>query len=316
MLPATELADHCYSDMFRGCTLLETAPVLPATTLVTNCYTSMFRDDANLKHVVVNYQNEPNTLYTQYFISSYNVIIEKLSDTTWNYEDYTSFEGFIYSTNNKHGSIVVQKRTLPTGYKQVQYIESSATGGQYVDLNLQMWTQIPLSYSIECGIFVNSDNDGMGYDNNTQATFISCTNEQNSNYPGFTIRKSNANIVQNRNPKTTYGLIGTNIRLNISQGNGSQMDFTPERTTHDKSIYLFCDHNSSWQPCRFSNAKIYYLKIRSNSDNYVRDLVPAVNSNNIAGLYDVVNDVFYTSSGASQLIAGPELTPLTKPNNI
>ena len=41
-LPATTLADSCYSDMFHGCTSLTTAPALPATTLANSCYNNMF----------------------------------------------------------------------------------------------------------------------------------------------------------------------------------------------------------------------------------------------------------------------------------
>ena len=41
-LPATTLAESCYSSMFYGCTSLTAAPKLPATTLVTYCYDSMF----------------------------------------------------------------------------------------------------------------------------------------------------------------------------------------------------------------------------------------------------------------------------------
>ena len=42
VLPATTLADNCYSAMFRGCTGLTSAPELPATTLANDCYNSMF----------------------------------------------------------------------------------------------------------------------------------------------------------------------------------------------------------------------------------------------------------------------------------
>ena len=41
-LPATTLKSYCYFNMFFGCTSLTTAPSLPATTLVHNCYTNMF----------------------------------------------------------------------------------------------------------------------------------------------------------------------------------------------------------------------------------------------------------------------------------
>ena len=48
LLPATTLKSSCYSNMFKGCTSLTTAPALPATTLVDNCYNSMFRDCTSL----------------------------------------------------------------------------------------------------------------------------------------------------------------------------------------------------------------------------------------------------------------------------
>ena len=41
-LPATTLTGSCYSSMFYGCTSLTTPPELPATTLAKNCYSSMF----------------------------------------------------------------------------------------------------------------------------------------------------------------------------------------------------------------------------------------------------------------------------------
>ena len=42
LLPATTLAERCYSNMFNGCTSLTTAPELPATTLAQSCYYQMF----------------------------------------------------------------------------------------------------------------------------------------------------------------------------------------------------------------------------------------------------------------------------------
>jgi len=41
-LPATTLANECYTNMFYGCSSLTTPPALPATTLAEGCYRSMF----------------------------------------------------------------------------------------------------------------------------------------------------------------------------------------------------------------------------------------------------------------------------------
>ena len=48
-LPATTLADFCYSNMFEGCTSLTSAPELKATTLANNCYSSMFSGCTSLE---------------------------------------------------------------------------------------------------------------------------------------------------------------------------------------------------------------------------------------------------------------------------
>ena len=47
-LPATILADFCYGNMFQNCTSLITAPELPATMLGTTCYCSMFQGCTSL----------------------------------------------------------------------------------------------------------------------------------------------------------------------------------------------------------------------------------------------------------------------------
>jgi len=47
-LPATELSDSCYSNMFYGCTKLAAAPALPATTLASDCYEAMFEGCTSL----------------------------------------------------------------------------------------------------------------------------------------------------------------------------------------------------------------------------------------------------------------------------
>ena len=48
VLPATTLAESCYSRMFNGCSNLTTAPALPATTLAESCYNNMFNGCSKL----------------------------------------------------------------------------------------------------------------------------------------------------------------------------------------------------------------------------------------------------------------------------
>lgn len=47
-LPATTLANACYTQMFSNCSSLTSAPTLPSVTLATNCYRDMFSNCSSL----------------------------------------------------------------------------------------------------------------------------------------------------------------------------------------------------------------------------------------------------------------------------
>ena len=51
VLPAKELAEYCYCEMFYGCTGITKSPDLPATTLATGCYNSMFNGCSALNKI-------------------------------------------------------------------------------------------------------------------------------------------------------------------------------------------------------------------------------------------------------------------------
>ena len=74
-----------------------------------------------------------------------------------------------------------------------------------------------------------------------------------------------------------------------------------ERTTNC-SAYL-CAMNSGSSASLLAKMTIYSCKIYSNED-LVRDYIPAMRSDGVAGLYDKQNDLFYPSVGSSKFDAG------------
>ncbi len=50
--------------------------------------------------------------------------------------------------------------------------------------------------------------------------------------------------------------------------------------------------------------RLYEMKIYNSSGDLIRNLIPAKNSSNVAGLYDVIGSTFYTSATSTALIAG------------
>ena len=69
-LPATTLADSCYSAMFSGCIKLKSSPVINAETLATNCFSNMFSSCTNLKSIdIMRYTGTFNSTYFDNWVS-------------------------------------------------------------------------------------------------------------------------------------------------------------------------------------------------------------------------------------------------------
>ena len=85
-LPATTLTKSCYYAMFERCFALTTAPELPATTLTDYCYGSMFYDCYNLNYIKAMFTTTPSTTYTSNWVSgvSSRGTFVKNSAATWN----------------------------------------------------------------------------------------------------------------------------------------------------------------------------------------------------------------------------------------
>lgn len=98
-LPATTLAQFCYQGMFKGCTNLKTAPALPAETLVYYCYHSMFQDCTNLTSVTMLASGEQIDQSTGCFYSwLYNAGTAEGITRTLKVKDadaYTALEGYL-----------------------------------------------------------------------------------------------------------------------------------------------------------------------------------------------------------------------------
>lgn len=200
----------------------------------------------------------------------------------------------------------VQTGPLPAGYTQLEYISSTSSGSQYIDLCIKLYETANTEYDIAIKFNIK----GAGSDNAAQPTIFGCQKDQNP-YPGTFIRKNaTSNAVQCR-------YIGGSNKDNYIGYTNNVVEF-PEQTSPNKNVYtsvgssthdwgtsLFCYFsNSSNSPARFVEADLYYFKLFVNG-TLVRDLIPCKNSNNVVGMYDVVNDVFYTSPNGNAFVAGP-----------
>lgn len=85
-LPATALQPSCYLKMFRGCKKITSSPDLPSATLVSKCYEQMFYGCSVLKSIKAMFLTTPGTSYTNNWVYSVasGGAFHKNKDATWN----------------------------------------------------------------------------------------------------------------------------------------------------------------------------------------------------------------------------------------
>ena len=87
-LPASELSESCYANMFSACSNLTAAPAeLPATELAEWCYSAMFNLCSRLSYVKAMFKNTPDEdAYTWKWLDGVSPtgVFIKNKDATWN----------------------------------------------------------------------------------------------------------------------------------------------------------------------------------------------------------------------------------------
>lgn len=203
---------------------------------------------------------------------------------------------------NNGGSI------LPKEYTEIEYIES--TGTQYIDTGVKPYiTETDIKFA-----FSSLDNDktilGSYNDNNNRYYPVSIDGGGN-----ITIRnRSNTQIYGIQKDTNTHHIIYNDMQNDVYFDEVNVGKVTNLTTSDTRSLTLFARHSSNIEA--YSKAKIYYCKLCENGI-LVRNFIPCYrNSDGEAGLYDTVNNVFYTNQGTGTFIKGPEVQSQFKPREM
>lgn len=191
-------------------------------------------------------------------------------------------------------------RELPSGYTQVEYIESS--GSQYINTGvigtsgLEAHIKVELTSNANSAILssvastiriylcqIDSGKWGYGYNNyvaSTSSVQVGVIYEIYSKmYAGSQILRVNGEDVVTGSNGAAYNN-NLNLALLALNANGSIIEY-----------------------CK---AKLYACKIYDNG-TLVRDFVPCINANGVAGLYDTVSGVFFENAGTGSFLAGNQV---------
>ena len=197
-------------------------------------------------------------------------------------------------------------------YQKLDYISSTATGGQYIDLGCHLMEntddiKIDIKFNIR-GVGKSSS----GNDSNL-ATLIGSQPEVNP-WPGFLLRRYSAqnnsivlqtkwnftNSFQQSNKyysKCLTDSSGEFVQMKYIYEFSETLDNIPQSQVSNTPCTLFCAYDANGNPFRFALADLYYLKI-TKGGKVIRNLIPVRKlSTNEVGLYDMENDHLYVSQG-------------------
>ena len=200
-----------------------------------------------------------------------------------------------------------QTSLLPSGYTELEYISSSSGGNQYIDLGIKLYETLNTDYDIAMKFNIASGNAN-------QAAIFACQDSDTDPWPGTFVRvnsssgKAIGRYIGGTAKDNTLGNLGADIELPVQTSpNKNVTSLNNNNTTHQYGTSLFCAFvGGTNTPARYCNAKLYYFKLFVGG-TLVRDLIPCKNSNNVVGMYDVVNNVFYTSPNGNAFVAGPSV---------
>lgn len=188
---------------------------------------------------------------------------------------------------------------LPAGYTELEYLQS--TGTQYINTGLapSNLTRVTADFMV--------DSWGSG------TTFL--FGAQTSNSQRYCLGFSSSGTMRNDYGAqyTSVDIISTGVKYTVDKNknvftySGSDATWTQTTETFENMLYmrLFArDYSSS---PGYLKGRIYNLKVYNN-DVLVRNFVPAkLNSDGTLGMYDVVNNKFYTNQGTGTFVAGAEV---------
>lgn len=197
--------------------------------------------------------------------------------------------------------------SLPSGYKRLEYIQSSGT--QYIDTGLSA----PTGMRVQCDVELMSLRSGLNM-------LFGSHDASDPYYRNYLAASSNGYWEIGAYGVGTFGSVTTGRKYNIdvctiSGSLSAKIDGTayaigniaPSTKRSDLNVYLFALNYAGgllWSSMKLYSTKIY---LDAAGSSPARDFIPCKNASGTIGLWDDVNGLFYTNAGTGVFTAGPEV---------
>lgn len=191
---------------------------------------------------------------------------------------------------------------LPSGYTQLEYIQSSGT--QWIDTGVRVmpenYQQLKMSVTCE-KIGQGSGASSWLVDGSNVANAYFYMGVYNGKYYYGCGTTDHDTGIAAASGKQTFTLDIPSSKFTVSDS--TDVSISTEPVTASASLYLF---GFNYNPVRCYAEKIYSCQIYTGA-TLVRDLIPCKNAYGAVGLYDTVGAKFYANAGTGTFTAGPEI---------
>ena len=214
-------------------------------------------------------------------------------------------------SNDVTYGINFKQQKLPKNYVQLNYIQSS--GEQQIDTRvIPDNSKLEIIFKIQPTNFIkNEAHEAHNYFYGTQSNKLSFlySNTDTNNGIAYWNTGDTSNLAIHShmylNKDYEYDVTYNSGTMTIKGSINTDVKYTGDLP--NETIYFFSNGNNQINP----SIKLFNLKIYQNNE-LIRDYIPCYELNeDSAGLYDLINDVFYKDKISTSFIKGPKVEPDT-----
>ena len=197
-----------------------------------------------------------------------------------------------------------QPSRLPAGYTEVEYIRQNSNYNAYINTGVILFDNVSNTYTVTTKL------SSEFHSNLGCATIINCEELQHP-WTGIGYRYKCSSTVDQLEFFGTTSNYSSSV---VDNGDGTKTITMSYLSNVSKTTDVPLEYFASWNgnyttPYRFADATIYSATVVKNGVT-VRDFVPAKrDSDSVYGLYDLINDTFYTSPNGNNFSGGSEVIP-------
>ena len=192
--------------------------------------------------------------------------------------------------------------SLPSGYRKLEYIQSSGT--QYIDTGFKPNQDTRVVTKISFNVLTSGTSSyAFGAANSGSSGLFEISTGNNLIRLGY-----GGTAVTQTFPSTKPFTIDFN--KNVVTINGAAYTLTAATFTGTYSMYI-CDTNRGKAYRAIPAVTVYSFQIYDNG-TLVRDFIPCKNASGVVGMWDDVNNTFYSNAGSGTFTAGPEVKGTNK----